>query len=190
MLLMDSKGVFWTYALCEALSVLANAYPSPEATSMLSWLARDPQGATNIRVTPVWLAGCALMCIGQAFRIACHHTLGKFFTWELTVKSDHKLMTTGPYAIVRHPSYTGMFVGIIGASLCQLGPGSWARECGWLGTTTGKIITGVWMSYLVGVVVMLTSRVPVEDRVLRKEFGEEWEAWTKKTPYALIPFIY
>ncbi|CAF4350854.1 unnamed protein product, partial [Rotaria sordida] len=32
-------------------------------------------------------------------------TLGAFFTFELTIRSTHKLIKTGPYAYVRHPSY-------------------------------------------------------------------------------------
>lgn len=106
------------------------------------------------------------------------------------MKKDHQLVTTGPYAVVRHPAYTGTAIGTVGALLCHLGPGSWARECGWLDTSLGKAIAVVWAGYVSGIALMLLGRVSQEDEVLREQFPEQWATWAKRTPYRLIPFIF
>ena len=116
--------------------------------------ARINPDTLHLGLTGTSLAGCLLGLSGGLIRVWCHRTLGRFFTWELSVKNDQRLITTGPYAIVRHPSYLGMFLGDIGIYLCHLGPGSWAREGGWLKTTSGKIAASVWMTYVLGVMVM------------------------------------
>ena len=45
---------------------------------------------------------------------------------------------------------------------------------------------GSFLSIALGVLL----RVDREDQMMRKEFGEEWEKWAKKTPHRLIPFLY
>ena len=42
----------------------------------------------------------------------------------------------------------------------------------------------------VGLAVAAPKRARVEDEALRRAFGEEWEAWARRTPYSLIPYVY
>lgn len=130
------------------------------------------------------------MCGGALFRLASYRELGRFFTWELSVKKDHHLVTTGPYSIVRHPAYLGNIFISTGALITFLGPGSWYNEGGWLSTTGGKALAVVWVVYNAWVAIGLSSRVGKEDEVLRDQFPEEWARWAVKTPYRLIPFVY
>ena len=143
-----------------------------------------------VRITPLWLTGCALMCGGAAIRLWCHRMLGKFFTWELTVKKGHVLVTRGPYAVVRHPSYVGSLMICVGAIMCYCSPGGWYRECiGW-DTLLSKVVASAWVARTLSIPAMLMLRMNKEDEVMRREFGVKWDAYARRTPYRLLPFIY
>lgn len=182
--------IYWGNFVCESAAILAKQFPSPAAYDALSLLTRKPSQADNIRHTRAWLAGCALLACGGIIRLVCYHTLGKFFTWQLAVKKDHALITHGPYSIVRHPSYLGSLMLGIGTVLCQFGPGSWYHECiGW-DNWGSKVWTAAWGGWSLILAGMLAARVPLEDEVLHREFGAEWEAYATRTRYKLIPYIY
>ena len=55
--------------------------------------------------------------VGGLIRYKCYRTLGSMFTFEMSIRKDHILVTSGPYAIVRHPSYTGIILVAIAVSL-------------------------------------------------------------------------
>lgn len=180
--------MYYGYFLCESATILSEKFPSPVSKDILSFIGDG--AAHNIRVTPSWLAGCALLAGGSALRLACFRALGKFFTWELAVKKDHALITHGPYSIVRHPSYLGGVTLEIGTLLCHFGPGSWFRECvGW-DTWGGILFTAVWGGWSVVLIGLLLARASAEDKILKKEFGEQWEAWARRTPYKVIPYVW
>ncbi|KAI0780936.1 hypothetical protein BD413DRAFT_464582 [Trametes elegans] len=170
-------------ALAEVVALLANqAHPSSGDLSHFI--------SGGLSITPVFLAGSAFTVFGGSVRILCHRTLGRFFTWQMSVQDDHKLVTSGPYSIVRHPSYSGWVVLVIGQALALLSPGSFYAESGALHTVAGKTAAGAVVGYLGFITYVLCSRIRKEDEVLQREFGEEWNAWAKKTPYRLIPYIY
>ena len=56
--------------------------------------------------------GAAMIIAGLAFRAWAVNTLGKYFTATVQIVEDHKLIRTGPYGIVRHPSYAGAFIAL------------------------------------------------------------------------------
>ncbi|OCH92219.1 hypothetical protein OBBRIDRAFT_833565 [Obba rivulosa] len=183
--------ISWTSSICEAAVIAATHYPSELSDSILSNLIFGPSsGAYKLHITPQWLLGVSLIYIGGLTRIACHNTLGRYFTWHLALREDHKLITSGPYRIVRHPSYTGMILIGAGNLLCMFANGSWWKESGLLDTPLGKFIAPAWILYFIGVPLALALRVPQEDAVLSKEFRDEWKVWAKNTPYKLVPFIY
>jgi protein-S-isoprenylcysteine O-methyltransferase Ste14 len=66
---------------------------------------------------PGWLpvaVGLALMLAGMALRAWSVRTLGRFFTVTVDVATDQRVVDRGPYALLRHPSYTGMLVVYLG----------------------------------------------------------------------------
>ena len=55
--------------------------------------------------------------LGGLIRYKCYRALGTMFTFEMSIRKDHMLVTSGPYSIVRHPGYTGIFLVVIGIFL-------------------------------------------------------------------------
>ena len=73
----------------------------------------------KIKLTPVFVLGCLLSSFGAVIRILSYRALGHMFTFEMTIRRDHKLVTTGPYAWVRHPGYTGILCFVVGVFGCH-----------------------------------------------------------------------
>ncbi|KAL6303659.1 hypothetical protein BKA93DRAFT_330513 [Sparassis latifolia] len=149
-----------------------------------------PSPGSGVRVTKTFAASWALIGMGGLVRWWCYRTLGRFFTYELSVKDEHRLVTAGPYSIVRHPSYTGGIMQMIGAVLWSLDPGSWWSNLDRFSATARNSCVVLWLSFWIIVVVSGVSRLSKEDRTLKKEFGDQWEKWSRVTPYKLIPFVY
>jgi protein-S-isoprenylcysteine O-methyltransferase Ste14 len=189
--ILATQAIMWAYALCESTVILARQFPSSLSETALTFLVRHPiHTADNIRITPLWLTGCMLMVCGGSIRLACYRALGRLFTWELSVKEGHTLITHGPYSVIRHPSYVGSAMIGVGVVLCNFAPGSWLRECiGW-DSIAINVVSALWVAYSMAIPALLIARVNMEDEVMRKEFGEQWEAYAKRTPYKLIPYLY
>jgi ATP-binding cassette subfamily G (WHITE) protein 2 (SNQ2) len=112
------------------------------------------------------------------------------FTFEITVQRNHRLVKTGPYSVVRHPSYTAVLVLDTGICCWYVAQGSWLRESGVLSTVIGKAFFGIFAVMNAGIRVALLKRAAVEDHALREKFGKEWEEWALQVPYAFIPGVY
>lgn len=108
--------------------------------------------------------------LGLALRVRAIALLGRFFTVDVAIRRDHRLMTRGPYAWVRHPSYTGLLV--MFAAL------------GTLFENGASILV-----LLVLVTLALGRRIVVEEQALREAFGGEWVAYAARTR-RLIPYVY
>jgi protein-S-isoprenylcysteine O-methyltransferase Ste14 len=87
------------------------------------WLAMRP-----LLMSPALQSiGAALTIIGCSFAIWARLALGTNWSGRPTVKAEHKLVVTGPYAFARHPIYTGILVATIGTALADL---EWRRGFG------------------------------------------------------------
>ncbi|KAJ6616791.1 hypothetical protein B0H10DRAFT_1948810 [Mycena sp. CBHHK59/15] len=151
----------------------------PIATSILGALDRSGS-ASQIKTSFISLLGWALNLFGSSVRLYCYRRLSNLFTFELSIRKNHELITTGIYSIVRHPSYTGAILSGIGAALCHLTPGSWLMECSGLvapGEPWTQKIIPIWAVCLSIVFVALGTRMRKEDEMLKKNFGREWENW-------------
>lgn len=144
----------------------------------------------TLGLSRTFLLALIVIITGTRIRLACYKALGRFFTFELALKPDHTLITSGPYAVVRHPSYAGAFVGMCGATLIHMGPGSYWMESGMRSTASGVALGVVFWAYVAVIFGFLFARTRKEDAVMRKEFKDQWEAWTKKTQYLLLPLVY
>jgi protein-S-isoprenylcysteine O-methyltransferase Ste14 len=85
----------------------------------------------------------------------------------VTIKEGHQLVTTGPYAIVRHPIYTGLLLAIAGSA----------------------IAIGEWRGVLAVVVAFASflHKLRLEERWMRQQFGEAYRSYCRRVP-ALLPF--
>ncbi len=101
-------------------------------------------------------------------RVAMQH-LDKQWRFDAALSADHKLVQSGPYAIVRHPIYTGMFAMLLAG--------------GFLITRWPVLIAGVTM-FILGTEI----RVRAEDTLLRSRFGEEFETYSRNV-WAYVPFV-
>lgn len=118
------------------------------------------------------LAGLSLllMLLGMWIRLSAIRILKKAFSVNLHVGDEQKLITTGLYQHIRHPSYTGAYLSMLGFGLIFLN--SYAL-----------------IAFSVLPLIALLNRIHIEEKMLKHHFGEEWEAYCKTTK-RLIPFIY
>ncbi|KAF8840672.1 hypothetical protein BDN67DRAFT_628512 [Paxillus ammoniavirescens] len=190
----------WTLLECAALFAATDYCPPDLSQSIIHHLVRgdDPQRTlTHISsLTPTFLVGSILSIFGSLLRIHCYGTLGSMFTFELSIRKKHKLITSGVYSIVRHPSYTGGIGTGTGLLLCILSPSLLsvalsslfpdpdfkARMMNVLGCTC--------ISVCVGLTAGLVHRMNIEDAMLEGNFGEEWKEWARRVPYRLVPWVY
>ena len=128
--------------------------------------------------------------MNQPLQVQKEHGLANHFTFQLAIRKDHKLVTSGVYSLVRHPSYTASYLWMVGSVLCQMGPGSLFAEAGLWGNTLGQVYGAIYAFLVVDMWYMVLVRTRVEDSVLHKEFKGQWEAWAAKTPYKLVPMLY
>lgn len=133
------------------------------------------------------IAGILLTIASAGLRIAAFHSLGKLFTYHLSIFPEHKLVTNGVYAYCRHPSYTATPFIHWGVLLVITAPGSVLYD--YLGVDWMKILITVLGLLVVSVSYVYVGRAELEDQVLRREFGKEWEEWARKVPYKFIPYL-
>ncbi|HTI67314.1 MAG TPA: isoprenylcysteine carboxylmethyltransferase family protein [Caulobacteraceae bacterium] len=118
----------------------------------------------------VFGAGLATMWAGMALRWWAVATLGRFFRTSVQVLDDHTLVTTGPYARLRNPAYTGSVLTLVGLGVAL---GSWPG------------LALVVLIPLVGFV----RRIAVEEAALQRRFGPAFDAY-RRGRWALIPLVW
>ncbi len=125
--------------------------------------------------TPLWpvasivgwvLAG--LVILGFLFTWWARIHLGQLWSSSVTRKEHHHVVDTGPYAIVRHPIYTGLLLAIVGTVLLRI---------------TIITLTG---SALIASGIYIKARV--EEEFLRQQLGEPYAAYARHVPM-LMPFL-
>ena len=172
-----------------SLILASEVYPHSSLEDIAS--SEEVSYAPNlIRLTPAFVLVTAMIVAAASMRLACYRALSHMFTFQLSIKKNHRLVTTGPYAYVRHPSYTAIIAHEFGCLLIQLGPGSWWYESGCWSLLFGLAFATGWIVLKWKIVTFFIYRVEKEDRVLQQEFGKEWDEWQKRTPYRLIPLVW
>lgn len=153
--------------------------------------ARGVFGHSRPWLSPLAASGAALLLGGALLRANTYRELGRFFRFDISIQDDHKLIKTGPYAFVRHPSYCGVLLYTIGWFLWTFSAGSWLRESGVLNNVFVIVLLVI---YITGCIlpssIVTLSRMHKEDEALRNEFGHEWELWAQEVPYSVVPGLY
>ena len=108
----------------------------------------------------------------------------------MVICDRHKLVTTGPYAVVRHPGYTAFVVMLGGNVLLLASGGSYFAAAGLWDSALWRAATCLVVGHLIWVGASLCWLTADEDAMLRKKFGEEWDEWARRTRYRLVPYVY
>lgn len=111
-----------------------------------------------------------VLLAGISLRWWAIHCLGKFFTVDVAVHKNHKVVNTGPYMLLRHPSYTGLLLQILAVAIAYQ-----------------NLIS--LMVIMLTTTYMLMRRIRHEERVLKRALGMEYRLYSRKT-YSLLPFVY
>ncbi len=140
---------------------------------LLALSVRARVGVLGMRFLPddprVGWAGVGVLVAGAAIAIWARTILGANWSGMVTVKRDHELVRRGPYALVRHPIYTGLLLAFLGTAVA-------------LGEVRGLValaITFVGWSY----------KAELEERFMEQQFGDEYVRYKRDTK-KLIPFVY
>jgi protein-S-isoprenylcysteine O-methyltransferase Ste14 len=115
-----------------------------------------------------WL-GVFLYAAGGALRLWPVFVLGRRFSGLVAIQPGHALVTSGPYGVIRHPSYLGLLINSLG----------WALV---FRSGIGVLLTAMML-------VPLLARIRAEEALLRAQFGDEYEAYRGRTS-RLIPGVY
>jgi protein-S-isoprenylcysteine O-methyltransferase len=155
----QDRGSMWTLWVVITLSVIGAIAAQRGSIGRMSL----PASLLNS------LALSLLLC-GLAIRWAAILTLGKYFTVNVAIARDHRIIQSGPYRFVRHPSYSGLLLAFVGMGLSFHN----------------------WLSLVILVVPIaaaLALRIAVEERALRAAFGAEYDSYSART-WRLIPWLH
>ena len=157
---LDAKSVYGIYLAVYLSCIFGVAYSSTPP----SWA-----GFGSFAVPLFWV-GIVFMSVGIALRWYSVAYLGDAFTRSVTVSDDQTVVDSGPYAVVRHPTYTGILLTLIGFECCF----------------------GTWPPIVVALVAGLAAfgyRIRVEERALRENL-DGYADYCERTPYRLVPYVY
>ncbi|KAL5492829.1 hypothetical protein ACEPAI_4277 [Sanghuangporus weigelae] len=184
-----SQFILILATLCESLIAIAVRYPSTISSIALSTLLPNEASAQVIGSNPLALIAWAIAVMGRLLRYNSINSFGQLFTYQLTIRNGHVLVTTGPYAVVRYPVCVGSIVAALGTGIFFLGHGSYAYAGKIMRSKAGAPCAFVWLGWKLFMCynVRLTAH---EDEFLGNKFGQLWVSWSQRVGYRLIPGVY
>jgi protein-S-isoprenylcysteine O-methyltransferase Ste14 len=127
-----------------------------------------PAAAVESGRTAVFIAGIVLMVAGLALRWYSIRVLGISFTCDVATRQGQEVVESGPYRWVRHPSYTGALLTLLGVLVC----------CVNLVSPAALVIAAAGYAY----------RIRIEERALTMDLGPRYSDYMRRTK-RLIPFV-
>lgn len=113
--------------------------------------------------------GALITVAGLLFSVWARLHLGTNWSQAVTIKQDHELITSGPYAVVRHPIYTGLLAGFLGTAVA-------------LAEIRGLLA-------FVMIAVALLFKLRLEEEFMRRQFGQRYENYARHVQ-ALVPWCF
>lgn len=152
----NSLPIIWFVSLSAAALGIAAAYKLPQCR--LPWPLQFLE------------LGWGLFAFGTALRWYAIIHLGRFFTTNVAIASDHRVIDTGPYHFIRHPSYTGSMLAVLGFTLTF---SNWAS------------VLIIWPACF----SITLWRIHIEEEALVGALGESYRSYMQRTK-RLVPLIY
>lgn len=211
---------FWLAVLLDIAATVMTASSSGGLSSAFSdvvsiLVPRRVDAQALQRPSASFVLGALLLVVSASLRMWCYKTLGNQFRFEVSIQTQHKLITSGPYSFVRHPSYLAFYGYIIGSAMLFTSPGSYALECVlWplphavlctmsfepngcdaAAAGVGKfhvaalVVLATWFAGIVFLERNVVGRLSWEDDVLHKEFGKEWETYADRVRWRILPGV-
>jgi protein-S-isoprenylcysteine O-methyltransferase Ste14 len=108
-----------------------------------------------------------LVLLGFGFALWARMHLGRNWGIPMSLRQGHELVTSGPYAYVRHPIYSGLMLAMIGSVLA---------------------VGLVWLALLVISFVYFLVSARTEEKMMVAQFPDAYPAYRQRTRM-LIPFV-
>ncbi len=151
------KGSFWIIVVATIVFLIASFYDY----YALHW---------TFYTSPLFFyLGIILLVIGYALRMYSRITLREQFSVFVALQKEHKLITTGIYAHIRHPIYTAGILSFLGFVL--------------IANTLLGLLLGIFLVF-----PALLYRISVEEKMLVAHFGQQYLEY-KQNVKALIPGV-
>jgi protein-S-isoprenylcysteine O-methyltransferase Ste14 len=125
----------------------------------------------GLAVEAVWVRvlGLAVLVASTVFTLWARFSLGTSWSMAPKVTGDHQLRTRGPYAVTRHPIYTGLLGMLLGATLLSG--------------------IGQWIVLFPACLIVFEVKIRMEEHLMVVTFPEEYPRYRRRVPQ-LIPGIY
>ena len=155
----EDRSNRWVFVAFGIVGVLAGWLPAfDDRHNILTF------GGSNVR----WI-GVALFAVGGLIRLIPVFQLGRRFSGLVVIQPGHELKTDGAYRFIRHPSYLGVILTMLGWAL--------AFRSGF-----GLVLAGLMLVPIIG-------RIQAEEALLLDQFGEQYARYRAST-WRLVPFVY
>ncbi|MFS0788630.1 isoprenylcysteine carboxylmethyltransferase family protein [Shouchella sp. 1P09AA] len=125
---------------------------------------------TRMTVASIPFIGVVIYSGGISLRYWSMYLLRKQFSRHVQTSSSMDLVSSGPYRIMRHPLYTGLFLCVLGVAF-------------YTGTVVGILLTTVVM------LTVLMKRIQLEEQMLTATLPKHYDKW-KQTRWVLFPWVY
>jgi protein-S-isoprenylcysteine O-methyltransferase Ste14 len=145
--------------------------PTAAGIVLLTWLMpfMDRRDLWTLDGDTVRYIGSGLLVVGGVLRIWPMFVLGRRFSGLVAIQPGHELATGGPYRYIRHPSYLGMMLGLLG----------WALV---FRSSVGLVASALGL-------LLLASRIESEETLLASQFGRAYADYRQRT-WRLVPGFY
>jgi protein-S-isoprenylcysteine O-methyltransferase Ste14 len=155
----QKKGSFWWLWLIIILCTMVGGFWSAQKVGFIKFARLY-----------IMCSGLTLIILGLTVRWIAIYTLKRYFTVDVAIFEDHKIIERGLYKFIRHPAYAGSLISFFGLG--------WAL--------------GNWVSFIIiffPILFAFIRRINIEERALVSSVGEEYKEYMRKTK-RLIPKIY
>ncbi|MET0581885.1 MAG: isoprenylcysteine carboxylmethyltransferase family protein [Pseudoxanthomonas sp.] len=149
--------------------LLATVYVCVGVAVLISFRPQGHIDNAGVRL-PLFWTGMLLMCAGLVLRFWAIRVLARFFTVDVNIQPGHELIRSGPYGLLRHPSYTGSLMTFLGFGLA-------------LGNVWSLLVV------MAPVTVAFLWRMRIEEQALAEAFPTQYPEYARQTK-RLIPFVW